>query len=211
MDSVGGPDAKKARWSPNSFSTNGVNGLSNGAASRDAFANYGYGPQASISQSGFNGHSPSNAFSSNPLYSTPSLTINTATNGNGIAGQMSPNTAGPFTPQTQQTPASANGNGYGGFGGYNMLMGMPGMLSGFYNNQMGNFNQVSTSVSVWPRFASLTRLSAGLRSTSTSPTHDSYPHCWPLLPSCPVGSCRCSGKRYWTNRLHWKPPPNSLR
>ncbi|KAI0820968.1 hypothetical protein BC629DRAFT_1278163 [Irpex lacteus] len=141
MDSVGGPDAKKARWSPNSFSANGVNGLSNGNASRDAFANYGYGPQASISQSGFNSHSPSNAFSSNPLYSTPSLSINTATNGNGIAGQMSPNTQGPFTPQTQQTPISANGNSYGGFGGYNMLMGMPGMLSGFYNNQMSNFNQ----------------------------------------------------------------------
>ncbi|KAI0090552.1 hypothetical protein BDY19DRAFT_717398 [Irpex rosettiformis] len=141
MDSVGGPDAKKARWSPNSFSTNGVNGLSNGAASRDAFANYGYGPQATISQSGFNSHSPSNAFSSNPLYSTPSLSINTATNGNGLVGQMSPNTAGPFTPQTQQTPASANGNGYGGFSGYNMLMGMPGMLNGFYNSQMGNFTQ----------------------------------------------------------------------
>lgn len=147
MDSVGGPDAKKARWSPTSFvSSNGVNGLSNGAANRDAFANYGYGPQASISQNGYNNHSPSNAFAANALYSTPSLSINTATNGNGMAGQMSPNTAGPFTPQTQQTPASANGNGYGGFNGYNMLaMGMPGMgvLSGFaYGNQMNNFNQV---------------------------------------------------------------------
>ncbi|KAI0697437.1 hypothetical protein BC835DRAFT_764630 [Cytidiella melzeri] len=140
MDSVGGPDTKKARWSPNSLVSS--NGLSN--ANRDAFANYGYGPQANLAQAGYNNHSPSNAFSANPLYSTPSLSINTATNGNGMQGQMSPNTAGPFTPQTQQTPASANGAGYGAFNGYNMLaMGIPGMnvLSGFYGNQMGNFSQ----------------------------------------------------------------------
>lgn len=46
MDPTGGPDSKKARWSP----------------SEDAFANYGYGPQAQ-------------------LYSTPSLSINTQANG----------------------------------------------------------------------------------------------------------------------------------
>lgn len=151
MDSVGGPDAKKARWSPNSMVSNGVNGLNNAAAARDAFANYGYGPQASIAQNGYSNQSPSNAFAASHLYSTPSLSINTATNVNGMTSQMSPNTAGPYTPQTQQTPASANGNGYGGFGGYNMLaMSMPGMgmLNGFYGNQMGNFAQVSVSIFV---------------------------------------------------------------
>ena len=148
MDSVGGPDAKKARWSPTSLvSSNGMNGLNNGAAARDAFANYGYGPQASIAQSGYNNPSPSNAFAASHLYSTPSLSINTATNVATMSSQMSPNTAGPYTPQSTQPPASANGAvGYAGFGGYNMLgMGIPGMnvLNGFpYNGQVGNFNQV---------------------------------------------------------------------
>ena len=152
METVGGPDAKKARWSPTSFGSNALNGLSNSAATRDAFANYGYGPQASISQAGYSNSSPSNGFSGSPLYTTPSLSINTSTNANGMPSQMSPNTAGPFTPQTQQTPASANGGAsYGGFGGYNMLMGMPGMgvLNGFpYSSQMGNFSQVSDTAVV---------------------------------------------------------------
>lgn len=149
MDSVGGPDAKKARWSPTSFS-NGMNGLSNGNATRDAFANYGYGPQASIAQSGFNNSPPSNGFAGNPLYTTPSLSINTTTGATSIASQMSPNTAGPYTPQTTQTPTSANGTAYGNFGGYNMLsMGIPNMsvLNGFaYANQMNSFAQVGTIV-----------------------------------------------------------------
>ncbi|KAK7691833.1 hypothetical protein QCA50_005237 [Cerrena zonata] len=147
MDSVGGPDAKKARWSPTSFvGANGTNGLAGaGATVRDAFANYGYGPQASISQGGFSNGSPPNQFASpNALYSTPSLSINTSTSSNGMPSQLSPNTAGPFTPQTQQTPASAN-NGYNGFNGYSMLgMGIPGMnvLNGFpYNAQIANFGQ----------------------------------------------------------------------
>ena len=154
MDSVGGPDAKKARWSPTSFvGANGTIGLAGaGTAVRDSFANYGYGPQASISQAGYSNSTPSNGFSGSPLYTTPSLSINTSTNANGMPSQMSPNTAGPFTPQTQQTPASANGGAsYGGFGGYNMLMGMPGMgvLNGFpYSSQMGNFSQVSDTAVV---------------------------------------------------------------
>ncbi|CAL1711477.1 unnamed protein product [Somion occarium] len=131
MDSVGGPDAKKARWSPTSFvGANGANGLAGAGANA----------------SGFNNNSPPNTFATgNPLYSTPSLNINTQASPNGMQSQMSPNTGGPFTPQNQQTPASANGNAYGGFGGYNMLgMGIPGMgvLNGFpYNGQMGNFGQ----------------------------------------------------------------------
>jgi len=147
MDAVGGPDAKKARWSPTSFGTsNGQGGMSS-SNNRDAFANYGYGPNANIAQSGFNNSSPSGGFGGNPLYSTPQLSINTAAGGNGVPSQMSPNTAGPFTPQQQQPPSAngANGNGpYGGFNGYNMLMGLPamGMLGGFpYNTQMMNFAQ----------------------------------------------------------------------
>ncbi|KAM5537987.1 hypothetical protein V8D89_008463 [Ganoderma adspersum] len=146
MDTVGGPDAKKARWSPTSF--NGANGLAaNASASagptRDAFANYGYGPQAAAAQNGFNGSPPSNFAAANAaLYSTPALSVNTAVAGGGMGQQMSPNTQGPYTPQNQQPP-SANPNSanpYAGFGGYNVLgMGLPamGVLGGFpYGGQM---------------------------------------------------------------------------
>jgi RNA recognition motif-containing protein len=147
MDPVGGPDAKKARWSPTSFQgSNGAN--SSNPPPRDAFANYGYGPQASISQPNFN-NSPTSAagFAGSPLYSTPSLSISTNGNGNGMPSQISPNTATAFAQQQQQQQqANANGGAYG-FGGYNMLgMGIPGMnmLGGFpYNGQMAGFGQYS--------------------------------------------------------------------
>jgi hypothetical protein len=157
MEPVGGPDAKKARWSPNANFSNQTNG--NAAANaRDAFANYGYGPQASINQP-FNANGNSGgAFAGSPLYSTPSLTINTQNNG-AMGSQLSPNTAAAaFAVQQQQQQQSTqqpspNGNGYAGFGGYNMLgMGLPGMnmLGSFpYNGQMAaNFNQVSASSSI---------------------------------------------------------------
>lgn len=149
MDSVGGPDAKKARWSPNStFSTQNNAGAA--ASSRDAFANYGYGPQASINQP-FNANAANaGAFGGSPLYSTPSLSINTQANGATMGAQLSPNTAAAFAVQQQQQQTqqpSPNANGYAGFGGYNMLgMGLPAMnmLGSFpYNAQMANFNQVS--------------------------------------------------------------------
>ena len=164
MDPVGGPDAKKARWSPSSsFAAQNNGGPANNT--RDAFANYGYGPQASISQSAFNG-SPLNGtgFAGNPLYSTPSLSINTQANGVAMNPQLSPNTAAAAfavqqqqhqqqqqqqlqqhqqqqqqnqqQQQQQQQQAGQNGNGYGGFGGYNMLgMGLPGMNM----NMLGSF------------------------------------------------------------------------
>ncbi|GBE80780.1 hypothetical protein BKA93DRAFT_817096 [Sparassis latifolia] len=145
MDAVGGPDAKKARWSPTSF---GPNGLSNpNAAARDAFANYGYGPQANINQAGYASNSPPGGFNANPLYSTPSLTINTATAPNGMQPQMSPNTAGPYTPQQQQPPsASGNPNAQYGAFPFNMMgVGIPAMnlLTAYpaYNAQMANFAQ----------------------------------------------------------------------
>jgi RNA recognition motif-containing protein len=152
MDPAGGPDTKKARWSPNTSlaGSNAANSAS--TPTRDAFANYGYGPQASISQNGFNG-SPSSAggFNGSPLYSTPTLGINTNINGNGLPSQLSPNAAAAFAQQQQQqqqqaqAQANANGNAYGAFGAYNMLgMGIPGMtmLSAFpYSNQMANFTQ----------------------------------------------------------------------
>ncbi|OSC97318.1 hypothetical protein PYCCODRAFT_1377368 [Trametes coccinea BRFM310] len=151
MDTVGGPDAKKARWSPTSFGpNNGANGLAANAsasANRDAFANYGYGPQAALSQNGFNNSPPSSGFNGNPLYSTPSLSVNTAVAANGMPGQMSPNTAGPYTPQQQQPPSATpnSANPYNGFNGYSMLgMGLPQMnvLGQFaYNGQMANFAQ----------------------------------------------------------------------
>jgi len=137
MDPAGGPDAKKARWSPNTSPS-------------DVFANYGYGPQASISQNSFNGSSsPSAPFASSPLYSTPTLSSSTNINGNGMPSQLSPNAAAAFAQQQQQqqAQANANGNGYAGLGAYNMLgMGLPAMsmLGGFpYNGQMTNFPHVS--------------------------------------------------------------------
>lgn len=158
MEAVGGPDAKKARWSPTSaFSgqNNGSGGPNN--STRDAFANYGYGPQASIAQPGFNNtQANGNAFAGSPLYSTPSLTVNTQTNGNVMSSQLSPNTAAAaFAVQQQQQQqqqqsqqqGSPNGN-YNAFNAYSMLgMTMPnmGMLGGFpYNGQMNNFGQVSS-------------------------------------------------------------------
>ena len=156
MEAVGGPDAKKARWSPTSFNGNGLpapNPASAAGARADAFANYGYGPQANLAQNGFNNSPPSSGFGGNPLYSTPSLSVNTAV-GNGMPSQMSPNTAGPYTPQQQQ-PQSANPNSanpYNGFNGYNMLgMGLPtmGVLGGFpYGGQMAaSFAQVCLAFS----------------------------------------------------------------
>lgn len=144
METAGGPDAKKARWSPTS--TNGANGLapSNLAAGRDAFANYGYGPQANMAQNGFTG---SPQFNTAQLYSTPSM--NHSPNGN--MAQLSPNTTTVFQQQQQQMNGNGNGNGYGQFPGYNMLgMGLPGMnmLNAFsYNGQMANFGQVSLFLS----------------------------------------------------------------
>jgi hypothetical protein len=166
MDPVGGPDAKKARWSPTSSFPGQNSNNGNTSSPRDAFANYGYGPQASIAQSAFNNSPSAGAFAGSPLYSTPSLSINTQTNGNGITSQLSPNTAAAFVQQQQQhqhqqqqqqqhqqqqqqqqqQQPSPNGNGYGGFGAYGVLgMGIPGMnmLNGFpYSGQMGNFGQV---------------------------------------------------------------------
>ncbi|THU90673.1 hypothetical protein K435DRAFT_675719 [Dendrothele bispora CBS 962.96] len=143
MDSVGGPDAKKARWSP-TYNQNS-NSPPNSASQRDVYANYGYGPQASINQTGFN-TSPSNSgFNSSPLYSTPSLSINTQTNGSPMGSQMSPNTASASFQQQQPAPSPSGTPAYGGFGQYNMLgMGIPGMnvIGGFpYNGQMANFSQ----------------------------------------------------------------------
>ncbi|KAF9783915.1 hypothetical protein BJ322DRAFT_1007701 [Thelephora terrestris] len=163
MDTAGGPDPKKARWSPNSF---GQNNGGNGGNSRDAFANYGYGPQSSLSQGQFN--SPVNGFGG-ALYSTPSLTINTSTGGNGgLPSQLSPNHGTSFVQQAQ-TPVSATANSpYLGFG-YNMLgMGLPGMnmlgtMGGFpYNTQMNNFQAQYSPASL--------QVALGATNTATSRT-----------------------------------------
>ncbi|KIY46099.1 hypothetical protein FISHEDRAFT_47922 [Fistulina hepatica ATCC 64428] len=143
MDSVGGPDAKKARWSPNT------------GGRLDPFANYGYGPHASISQVYQPSSSPAPAFASTPLYSTPSLNINT--HATGATSQMSPSPAGAYaqsqpqqhtqSQQPQQGSPQPSPNGaspYASFGMYNMLgMGVPMNALNFqYSNQMANFAQV---------------------------------------------------------------------
>lgn len=150
MDTVAGPDAKKARWSPNSFAAPTANGLVT-PTSRDAFANYGYGSQASIPQ-GFSNSSPPSAFAG-ALYSTSINTPNAT-----MSGQISPSTANAFAQQQhqaqqqqqqqqaqqqQQQQQQLNGNAGYGFGGYGVLgMGLPSvnMLGGFpYGTQVASF------------------------------------------------------------------------
>lgn len=143
---AGGPETKKARWSPNSFTNSPVT-----TGTRDLFANYGYGSQAAINQTpqqqpGYGAVGLGNG--NGQLYSTPSLTVNTATglNGSGLASQMSPSSAtSPFSGMQSQN------NGFGAYGmnGMNGMNGMLGMgmgmsmLGGFpYSPQMGTFQQV---------------------------------------------------------------------
>ena len=216
MEAVGGPDAKKARWSPTSFGSNALNGLSNSAATRDAFANYGYGPQASISQCGYNNSSPSNGFGGSPLYATPSLSINTNTNGNGMASQMSPNTAS-FPQQQQPSP---NGNTPYGFGSYNMVgMGMPGMnmMGGFpYNGQMGGFPQVDFFfLNVWDPSLVLTFFFCLF--FPATPSFFNYPPVESRWSSVRILTCRsfcctfCVQQHYRTDCLCRKPSLHCLR
>ncbi len=61
----------------------------------DAFANYGYGPQAGMAQPGFNTSPSATPFGPNQLYSTPQLSINTQTNGSGMSAQLQPPTRQP--------------------------------------------------------------------------------------------------------------------
>ena len=78
MEPVGSPDAKKARWSPNSaFSSQNTSSAAANASARDAFANYGYGPQANIAQPAFADSQTNGAFGASPLYSPPALAVNT--------------------------------------------------------------------------------------------------------------------------------------
>ena len=104
-----------------------MNNGGNGGNSRDAPANYGYGPQSSLSQGQFNG-TPSNGFGGT-LYSTPSLTINTNTGGNtDLPSQLNPNTGVTSFAQQTQTPISANANSLYLGSGYDMLgMGLSGI------------------------------------------------------------------------------------
>jgi RNA recognition motif-containing protein len=155
MEAVGGPDAKKARWSP----TFPGQGSPNPSSPRDAFANYGYGPQATISQQP--------PFPTSPLYSTaPPLTINTQTNG---GGQMNPQPS-PINAAFSQQQPSPNGSGYGGFPGYNMMgMGMPAMFN--YGAQLANFGQQrlpSLNIPVTPTPYSPVALSAALSAGGNS-------------------------------------------
>ena len=161
----GGPETKKARWSPSPATVNNANNNNNNGNGRptDLFANYGYGNN----HHPFNGSGAANGHS---LYGAPSLTVNTSTNGmthglghglahgHAMAPQMSPSSAtSPFPPsqqsvQHQQAQQAQHMNG-GAFGSGGMLnMGLPmgnmGMMSvggmgGFpYSPQIGSFQQV---------------------------------------------------------------------
>jgi hypothetical protein len=229
MENVGGPDAKKARWSP-TFA--GQNGTSSNSNNRDAFANYGYGPQASIAQSAAFTNSPTSAgFAANPLYTTPSLSINTQTTGNGMPSQLSPNNAAAaaFAAQqsqqqqhgqqqqqqsNQQQQGNQNGNGYAaGFAGYNMLgMGLPGMniLGNFpYNGQMAGFAQVTTTSQdvYFLRFADgFSELQQPATSPFSQPQHSrGSSSCGSsgVLAGCIVGCHISIEQRNWPNCIRW--------
>jgi hypothetical protein len=182
MDGGSGPDAKKARWSPTSPSQS--------ARPVDPFANYGYGPNASIQQQAGQAYGSS---PSSPLYATPNLSINTnAAASSPVVGAMpSPNSAA--FQQAQPGQASPiTGNGQYGFG-YNMIM--PGMLNGFaYNGQMQGFNGqvyfffLSFSAPKSHTSTSKTLPPVGCPSlTSPSPKHRTRPLCL-ALPSPPRAS-----------------------
>ncbi|KIY62849.1 hypothetical protein CYLTODRAFT_494356 [Cylindrobasidium torrendii FP15055 ss-10] len=119
METVTGPDAKKARWSPSPSPS----------STNDAFSNYGYGPNASINQPQNNG----NGGQSFPT-GIPQLTINTNTSAAANNGQQpSPNSA-MFGGPSPSAPSP-----YNAFGAYGMLgLGLPGML-GFPYNQIPGF------------------------------------------------------------------------
>lgn len=206
MDAVGGPDAKKARWSP-TFSASATSAAAPTTVTRDAFANYGYGPHAQINQP----FQPSSPAFSNQLYSTPNLTINTAVNGAGMNPQMSPAHQNAFAQQQQQHTPQPNGVGpYGGFG-YNMLgMGLPGMnmLGGFpYGAQAGNYGQVHSIIidiemSHIANLISLVAISPALFKCQHSPN----PRC--LLTGGYFCRAFCHDQCYWSHRLCWQPPRN---
>lgn len=199
MDTVGGPDAKKARWSPNSFAANGLVT----PTPRDAFANYGYGSQANIPQVFSNGSPPSGF--SGPLYST---SINSP-NAN-MAGQISPSTANAFAQQqaqqqqqqqqqqvqqqqqAQQQQQQLNGSAGYGFGGYGMLgMGLPsvGMLGGFpYGSQVASFGvrpQLFFLICSNMLMLTITGFQCSANALARPPVS------WQLLGSCPHCRSHC--------------------
>ncbi|KAF9262638.1 hypothetical protein L218DRAFT_1038923 [Marasmius fiardii PR-910] len=133
MDTTGGPETKKARWSPTSATANPASSPS-ATSARDAFANYGYGPQASINQPQYNAPT-------SPLYSTPqTLSVNVG-GGQVSPGQLSPGGA----TQTGQTGAGAS-NGWGYNQAALMGMGMPsvnGMSGMNANGAQGAYSPVA--------------------------------------------------------------------
>ena len=230
MESVGGPDAKKARWSPTSLngtpgalsanSSGGTTAASSANVStRDAFANYGYGPQASINQPAFQ-PSSSPAFTPTQLYSTPSLSINTGVGMNGQV-QMSPHpmtTAGFAQQQQHQQHQQQQGmQGQMGQFGYGMLgMGLPsGMLGGFgYASPSGTFGQVracfvrvehSCSVGfvrvvVCPRGVSYGYIGLCAANSASFPECEYSANAWGILACCPL--CCSFGCTECPDRTH---------
>ncbi|KAJ6593065.1 hypothetical protein B0H19DRAFT_1245876 [Mycena capillaripes] len=133
MDAAGGPDSKKARWSPTSAAAQAQaqaqqQAQQQGGSPRDPYANYGYGYGAGPAQVG----------SGPQIYATPQLSINTQTTAHHPHGQLSPNTLASFQAQQQaqqqqaqaqaqaqaqqaQSPVQGPGSPYAQFNPYNML------------------------------------------------------------------------------------------
>ncbi|KAF8511544.1 hypothetical protein JB92DRAFT_2725559 [Gautieria morchelliformis] len=157
MEQSGGPESvKKPRWSNEGNAAAALSSAAASAAARNnapSFENYGYGNNSFNHQNILAQQAQAQA-QAQQLYATP-LSSNGASNGQGTAPQISPNTAVAFAQQQAQngnppqSPFVANANnaayGMGNFG-YGM-MGVPGMgmLGGFpYSPQIGSFQQQQT-------------------------------------------------------------------
>ncbi|KAJ7165518.1 hypothetical protein C8R43DRAFT_878284 [Mycena crocata] len=137
MDASGGPDNKKARWSPTNASAGGAGAAGGNAVTagpRDPYANYGYGPGAALNQPSAQQQAQAQAQQqAQQLYATPQLSINTGAVGGqqqqqlglGQGGQLSPGTLAGFQvgfcQQQAQSPVTGPGSPYSQFSPYNML------------------------------------------------------------------------------------------
>jgi len=157
MDQASGPESvKKPRWSNDNNAAAALSSAAASAAARNnaSFENYGYGNNSFNHQNILAQQAQAQA-QAQQLYATP-LNSNGASNGQGTASQISPNTAAAFAQQQAQngnappSPFVANAStptyGMGNFS-YGM-MGVPGMgmLGGFpYSPQVGSFQPAAYS------------------------------------------------------------------
>ncbi|KAJ7646052.1 hypothetical protein DFH06DRAFT_997842 [Mycena polygramma] len=199
MDAPGGPDSKKARWSP----TQGQQQAQQGASPRDVYANYGYGGSVSASPQ---------------IYATPQLSINTQqTAPPQHQHQLSPNTLASFQQQqaqqqaqqqqqqaqqqqqqqqqAQQSPVA--GSPYTQFNPYSQMLAMGGFgypqqqgfqVRGFSPQRLPTLNipAAQAAVSLYPGAGQLLSAGGQQLQSATSPTAGRTVYIGNLPPSASV-------------------------